>query len=179
MINLLWPRTASLVLLATLACAAAFERTEAATNLVIWDTGSRFVDMVDAQNRTGRTVLPSELFVFEKKPPQAASDPGYYGREYAFKGDAIVENRSVTAVFWSAKGRVVLYSKADLVPSRSVAAAREESAFGRKLFEFVPLQSKSQPGKISRCEIVRNAGDEVVMEVWFAGQGSEGVSALF
>src|SRR5437868_6817346 len=61
MINLLWPRTASLVLLATLACATAFERTEAATNLVIWDTGSRFVDLVDAQNRTRWTVVPSEL----------------------------------------------------------------------------------------------------------------------
>src|SRR5580765_2666700 len=103
-IDLFFPKPTLVFLLATLACVAAFQRTEAATNLVIWDTGSRFANALDTENRTGWTAVPSELFVFEKNPPQAASDPGYYGREYSFKGDAIIENRSLTAVFWSAKG---------------------------------------------------------------------------
>jgi len=175
-IEFLFPKPALVFLLASLACATAFQRTEAATNLLIWDTGSRFGNAIDTENRTGWIAVPSELFVFEKNPPQAASDPGYYGREYSFKGDAIVENRSLTAVFWSAKGRVVLYSKADMVAPNSVA--QEQSAFGRKLYELVPLQFKSKPAKITRCEIVRNAADEVVVEVSFAGPGSESASAL-
>ena len=57
--------------------------------------------------------MPTDLLTLEADPLKASSDPGYYGREYSFKGDAVVENGYVTAVFWSAKGKVVIYSKAD------------------------------------------------------------------
>ena len=173
MSQLLLQKTACLVLLA----AASILTSEAATNVVVWDTGSRFADTTGDGDRTGWKAVPSELFALEADPPKAASDPGYYGREYSFKGDAVVENRSLAAVFWSAKGRVVLYSKAgDDSPS---GAPPGSTGLGRKILEFVPLQSKTQPGKISRCEILRNVGDEVVMEVFFSSKGSAGVSAVF
>src|SRR5262249_37171367 len=101
-----WP-----VLLAIAASLAAVQRIEAATNIVVWDTGLRFGDTPDVENRAGWKSVPSQLFALEAEPLKAASDPGYYGREYSFKGDAVVENRSLAALFWSAKGRVVLYSK--------------------------------------------------------------------
>jgi len=148
--------------------------TQAATNVVIWDTGSRLTDASDVENRAGWNAVPSELFVFEKDPPKAASDPGYYGREYSFKGDPVVENRNLTAVFWSAKGRVVLYSKTDVAGSNP-----GNTSLGKEVLEFAPLKTKSQPGKISRCEILRNISDEVVLDVSFAGTGSADLSAVF
>ena len=166
-------KTACLVLLATFSILSV----DAATNVVIWDTGSRLADTTGDGDRTGWKSVPSELFALEADPPKAASDPGYYGREYSFKGDAVVENRGLAAVFWSSKGRVVLYSKAgDASPS---GAPPGSTGLGRKVLEFVPLQSKTQPGKISRCEILRNAGDEVVMEVFFSSKGSADVAAVF
>src|SRR5439155_15024053 len=82
------PKTRSLVLLTVLAGATAFQRTEAAANVVVWDAGARFADTIDAENRAGWKAVPTELFAFEADPPKAASDPGHYGREYSFKGDA-------------------------------------------------------------------------------------------
>src|SRR5438552_11421082 len=111
--------TMLLGILAIAAGSPAIQRTEAAANVLVWDTGSRFADTIDAENRAGWKAVPTELFAFEADPAKAASDPGYYGREYSFKGDAIVENRSLAAVFWSTKGRVVLYSKPDAAPSGS------------------------------------------------------------
>jgi hypothetical protein len=164
----LWQSSTWLVLLTVAAGLVATQRIEAATNLVVWDTGSPLADTTGAGDRSGWKSVPSELFALEADPPKAASDPGYYGREYSFKGDAVVENRSLTAVFWSAKGRAVLYSKEDA-----------NSGFGKKLLEFIPQQSKTQPGKITRCEILRNAGDEVLMAVSFSAIGSGDVSVVF
>ena len=176
-IALFLQRTARLVLLATAVGPMAIQRTEAATNVVVWDTDSRLADPSDAESRAGWKSVPAELFVLEADPPKAASDPGYYGREYSFKGDAVVENRSLTAVFWSAKGRVVIYSKAEA--TMTGGASQGNSGFGKKLIEFVPLQTKVQPGKIARCEILRNAGDEVVLDVSFSAKGSADMSAVF
>jgi len=171
------PKTRSLVLLAILAGASAFQRAVAAANVVVWDAGARFANAIDTENRAGWKAVPSELFAFEAEPAKAASDPGYYGREYSFKGDAVVENRSLAAVFWSAKGRVVLYSKADAALPGSASPAK--ASLGKKILEFTPRQAKAQPGKISRCEILRNAGDEVVLEVSFTAEGSMDASATF
>src|SRR4051794_21226780 len=82
-----------------------------AANLTLWDTGSPLGETLDLQKRTDWKPVPSDLFALEVDPAKASSDPGYYGRDYQFKGDAVVENASTVAVFWSAKGRVVLYSK--------------------------------------------------------------------
>jgi len=167
---------ALLVLLATAAGTTATRQIQAAANVVIWDTGSRFADTVDTENRAGWKAVPSELFVFEADPPKAASDPGYYGREYAFKGDAVVENHNLAAVFWSDRGRVILYSKPDAARS---SASSANNGPGKKILELTPLQTKFQPGRITRCEILRNAGDEVVVEASFSTRGSEDVSAVF
>ena len=94
-----------------------------------------------------------------------------------FKGDAVVENRSLAAVFWSAKGRVVIYSKDN--PDLPGDASLQNAGLGRKIVEFVPLQTKTQPSNISRCEILRNADDEVAVEVAFSCTGSAEVSAVF
>ena len=173
----LFPGTVGVVLLTITASLTASQRIEAATNVAVWDTGSRFADTTGDGDRTGWKSVPSELFALEADPPKAASDPGYYGREYSFKGDAVVENRSLTAVFWSAKGRVVIYSKAEaLLPA---GPSPGNPGFGKKILEFVPLQTKAKPGMIARCEILRNGGDEVVMDVSFSAKGSADLSAVF
>jgi hypothetical protein len=167
-IELLWRRTATLVFLAGITGWAAPPRIEAATNVVLWDTGTPIAATTESEDRAGWKAVPSELFVFEADPAKAASDPGYYGREYSFKGDAVVENHSLTAVFSSAKGRVVIYSKAE-----------GQKKLGNRILEFVPLQSKSQPGKISRCEVLRNAADEIIIEAFFTANGAVDASAVF
>src|SRR6266516_3910404 len=171
------PQPQSLVLLAILAGATAIQRTEAATNVVVWDAGSRLADAPDAENRAGWKSVSSELFTFEADPPKAASDPGYYGREYSFKGNAVVENHSLTAVFYSTKGRVILYSKADVTLPSGVWPGT--ASLGQKILEFAPRQTGPQPSKISRCEILRNAGDEVTLNVSFSPGGSMDASAMF
>ena len=155
----------------------AIQQTEAATNVVVWDTGSPLADAADIKSRAGWKPVPSELFIMEADPSKAASDPGYYGREYAFQGDAVVENRSLAAVFWSAKGRVVIYSKAN--PTQPGGASSGNSGLGRKILEFTPLQPKAQPATISHCGILRNADDEVALEVFFSAKGATDVSAVF
>ena len=168
-------KTALLGLLAISAGPPAIPRTAAATNVLVWDAGSRFADTPVAENRAGWKAVPTELFAFEADPPKAASDPGYYGRDYSFKGDAVVENHSLTAVFWSAKGRVVIYSKADVTLPGD--ASPGSASRRQKILEFAPLRTTA--GKISRCEILRNADDEVVLEVSFSAQGVTDASATF
>ena len=165
------------ILLGLLAISAGFQRTAAAANVVLWDAGARFADTIDTENRAGWKAVPAELFAFEAEPAKAASDPGYYGREYSFKGDVVVENRELAAVFWWEKGRVVLYSKADAAQTGSASTGKP--SLGKKILEFVPLQSKTPSGKIRRCEILRNAGDEVVLAVSFSATGSMETSATF
>src|SRR5229473_5410841 len=109
----LFQKKAALVMLAATLALPAIQRTEAATNVVVWDTGSRLADAAEVESRAGWIPVPAELFASEADPPKASSDPGYYGREYSFKGDAVVENRTLAAVFLSTKGRVVIYSKDD------------------------------------------------------------------
>lgn len=170
-------KTAWLVLLGIPVGLATIPRTDAAANVVIWDTGSRLAEMTDAESRAGWKAVPSELFAFEADPPKAASDPGYYGRDYSFTGDAVVENRSLTAVFWSATGRVLIYSKSDATSPTDAAAAK--AGLGQKVAEFTPLLNQSAPALIRRCVILRNAGDEVVLEVSFSGNGAVEMSAVF
>jgi hypothetical protein len=172
----LFHKTATLVMLAALIVVPAVQRTEAATNVVVWDTGSQLTDAVDFESRAGWKSVPSELFEMEVDPSKAASDPGYYGREYSFKGDAVVENRSLVALFRSAQGRVVIYSKD--VASLSSGGANRGTQPGRKMVEIVPLQSSTQPWTDSRFEILRNAGDQIALDVFFTAKGSPDASAI-
>lgn len=171
------PRPRWLAWLVAAAGLLGLERMEAATNIVLWDAGSRFGEAADVEHRADWKAVPSEMFVFETEPAKAASDPGYYGREYSFKGDAVVENQSLAAVFWSAKGRVVIYSKTKVAPPGGTAP--ESAGLGHKMIELLPLLTKSRPGPITRCEILRNAGDEVLLEAFFSVPGAAEISAVF
>jgi hypothetical protein len=136
---------------------------EKISTTAIWDTTSPFGDSVDLQNRTSWKIVPANPFMLERDPEAAASDPGYYGREYAFGGDAVVENEHLIAVFHSKKDSVVIYSKADTK---------------NKKLEFVPLELKSGPAKITRCLILQNTGQDAALQVTFSGQGKN-LSAVF
>ena len=161
-------KTAWLVLLAIGAGLTSLLETAVADTITVWDTGAHLADAANADNRSAWKAVPANLFALEAEPLKAASDPGYYGLEYAFKGDAVVENRNVAAVFWTGRGRVAIYSK---------SAGQGDAGLGKKVLEFAPLQAKAQPAKISRCEILHHGGDEAVVEVTFSVQGSGDVSA--
>jgi hypothetical protein len=125
------------------------------TSALIWDTQSPFVDEVDLRDRANwRSVVDPKI-----------GSPPTYGSVHFFKGDAVVENDHLIAVFRSEKGRVVIYSKADS---------------SQKKVEFVPLQLKGKPASITNCRILQNTGEDVVLEVSFAGaKTEEEVSAIF
>lgn len=150
---------------------------EVGARVALWDTVSRFGDTVEIENRSGWKAVPSDLFTLEANPPKAASDPGYYGRDYSFKGDAVVENRRVIAVFSATKGRVVIYAKAD--PTIQNAAGSNGKGFNKKIAELVPLRTAPGATTINHCEILRNSGDEIVLEVAFSSKGSSDASAIF
>ncbi len=134
-------------------------------NTILWDTQSPFFNIVDIRDKTGWKVIPADLLTLELNPSAAISDPGYYGREYSFEGDAVVENEHLTAVFWSEKGKVIIYSKTDP---------------GKKKLEFIPLRLKGKPAGISRCSILHNTPDEAALEVSFSVRGSKNnLSAIF
>lgn len=162
---LLW-KTALIFLLVTSPGMSIAQRKEKTANTLVWDTLLPFVNEVDVRDRTNWKVVPTDLLTLElDSHPAAISDPAYYGREYSFKGDVVVENEHLTAVFWSRKGRVVIYSKTDL---------------SKKRMEFVPLQLKGKPANITYCSILQNTGDEAALEVSFsAKETEEALSAIF
>jgi len=166
-----------LALLAATVGAVSLHCSQAATNVVLWDTLAPMANPAELASGADWKRVPSNLLTLEADPPKASSDPGYYGREYAFQGDAVVENSTFTAVFWSAKGRVILYSKGDALPPGG--PAKMNARTGRKIAELAPLQTRAQPMRIRRCDILRNAGDEVVLEVTFAAMGSVDMPVVF
>ena len=172
-------RTCAAAGLAALAAAAVLSapRAVAAHNVTLWDTGAPLADLLKLEDRAGWQAVPNDLLALEANPPKARSDPGYYGREYTFKGDAVVENGQLTAVFCSAQGRVVISAQAGAAAANG--AAPPQPAPGRPAVEIVPLPAKGQTGRTSHCTIVRNAGDEVVLEVSFAARGAPDSSCVF
>jgi hypothetical protein len=152
-------------LLVTNAKISLARQSEKTANTILWDTQSPFVNTVNVRSKTNWKVIPAELLTLELNPSAAISDPGYYGREYSFEGDVVVENEHLTAVFFSRKGKLVIYSKTD--PSK-------------KTVEFVPLQLKGKPARISHCSILHHTDDQVALEVSFNGRGAkDSFSAIF
>jgi hypothetical protein len=134
-------------------------------NTLIWDTVSPFTGTVDIRDRSNWKVVPVNLLMLEADPTAAISDPGYHGREYEFGGDAAVENGHLIAVFHSAEGKVVVYSKGDS---------------GGKRMELAALELKGEPARITSCGIMWNTGEEAGLEVTFSARGkSEKCSAIF
>lgn len=150
---------ALIVLVAAAAGMPAAQGGDTAAGVVVWDTVSPFGDRVDLGDRAGWKAVPADLLMLEADPAKAFSDPAHYGREYSFKGDAVVENGHLTTVLRSTTGRIAVYSRDD--PSR-------------KTVEFVPLQMKTGPARISRCSILQNTGDEVALEVSFSATSAAG-----
>jgi hypothetical protein len=97
--------------------------------------------------------------------------------EYSFKGDAVVENHSLVAVFRSTKGRVEIYAKDNATAPGGGAAS--DGRPGRKVVEFVPSQMKAQAASISRVEILRNTDDQAALQVSFSAKGATDASAMF
>ena len=134
---------------------------EEKANVTVWDTGSRFADVIDVGERASWKVVPSDLLMLEADPRKASSDPGYYGREYAFEGDAVIEAGGLIAISWSARGSVVFYSKV---------------APNLKVVELVPFETKAERAGIVRCEILRNTGDEAALKIFLSAPGEQDLS---
>jgi len=103
--------TALIVLLTTSISIQAAGSEGKTSNTLIWDTISPFGDTADFKNRTNWKTVSTDLLTLERDPVAASSDPGYYGREYAFSGDAVVESENLFTVFNSNNGSAVIYSK--------------------------------------------------------------------
>jgi len=117
---------------------------------ILWDTQSAFVDEADLADRTHWRIVHI-----------SSGD----NAEYSFRGDVVLEGQHVTTVLLSRKGRVSIYSNADL---------------SQKRVELVPLRLKAGPSRITNCTILQNTGDETVLEVSFCGEGAEdNSSAIF
>ncbi|MBN1806265.1 MAG: hypothetical protein JW837_13540 [Sedimentisphaerales bacterium] len=140
-------------------------RSEKTANIILWDTQSPFASTIDVRNKAGWKAVPANLLALELNPSAAVSDPAYYGREYFFEGDAVVENRYLTAVFFSKEGKLLVYSKTNP---------------GLKTVEFVPLRLKAKSAGIDCCSILHHTDDQLVLEVSFSDEGPRNVcSAIF
>src|SRR5579862_2504897 len=132
------------------------------SGVVLWDTGAPAGSPTTLQDRSSWKAVPSDLLILEANPSKASSDPGYYGREYSFKGDAVVENQKVLAVFWSATGRMGLYSKS--AGNKGGDPGSTNGGSPGKILELFPLGQTTGP---VHFEILRNADDEVVLQVTY------------
>jgi hypothetical protein len=159
-----WRRKAALALCIGVAGFATIRFADADTNVALWDTTAPLSDTVKMEDRANWKAVPRDLLRLEADPPQARSDPGYYGREYLFKGDAVVETPRLAAAFSSAKGRVVIYAKANS---------------GEKLAEIYPIESKAKPMTISRLALLHDTDDELAMEAGFSADGGTEISEEF
>ena len=166
-----WP-----ALLAALVVLPVIPQAQAAPEIVLWDTVRPLSGEGDAGNSSGWKVVPRDLLALEADPSAASSDPGYYGRGYVFKGDAVVENAKLAAVFRSAKGRLEVGLKEEAPPA---GGAGRGVGLGRRIVELAPLQTKGPGGAVTRLEIVRNSGDETALEATFSAPGCADATAVF
>jgi hypothetical protein len=165
----------SVVLSAWLALAS-LARPAAAANVAIWDTVTPVPVGVEMPDRAGWRLVPRDLLTLEADPAKAGSDPGYYGRDYAFQGDAVVENHFLTVVFASARGEVILFANAETRPGGPSSQADRAV---RRIAAVAPVHTQTQAASIGRLVIVRNAADEAALEVRFGRKDSPEGSALF
>ncbi|MCB1094857.1 MAG: hypothetical protein KDN22_04680 [Verrucomicrobiae bacterium] len=128
---------------------------EAAAGVMLLDAAES-VTQSAINNRTNWKLVPSDLLALEADPLKARSDPAYYGRKFVFAGDAVVENDKLTAIFNRNTGQFLLYPKpleyGPVVP----------------ILKFAPFAGSKGEGGISSLEILRNAGDEVVLKAVFS-----------
>jgi hypothetical protein len=142
----------------------------------LWDAATSLGHKLDVNNRASWKAVPTDIVQLEADPAKASSDPGYYGREYSFQGDAVVENDRLTAAFLSAEGAVVIYVKPD--GGDITKGAQSEGTERLKIAELKPLPAQGK-SVIQRLEILRNAHDKVCVEATFSEGGSTTSSARF
>ena len=118
---------------------------EKIANLQIWDTLSPFLDQINVRDKTGWEVVPAGT-----------------GRKYSPKGDIVVENEYLTAVFSSKRGKVIIHSKSN----------------SKNRMEFIPLQLKGKSANITSCKILQNTDDRATVEVYFSAKKMN-LSAIF
>jgi hypothetical protein len=136
-------------------------RAPASPSLTLWDTSTPLTSA--AADRASWKTVPRDLLLLESKPATAESDPGYYGREYVFKGDAIVEGPNLSAAFLSRKGRVDLYF----------------TGATSKFAEICPMETRDKTVSITRVSILHNTDDELALEAAFSSQGAPEISETF
>ena len=138
--------------------------------LVLWDTLAPVGDKLKPDDRSGWKAVPEDLLLLEHDPLKASSDPGYYGRDYSFAGDAVVETPLLTAVFSSAKGRVNIYSQQK--DTRKDRGAGQADWMGGKIADVSTLPAGDGSATISHVEVLWNADDKIVLKVSFSAPGS-------
>lgn len=159
--------------MSTGAAPAASAQSGASRTLVLWDTLAPVGDKLAPESRSKWKAVPQDLLLLEKDPLKASSDPGYYGREYSFASDAVVETPTVATVFSCAKGCVTIYSKS------SGKDEPPEAAAWKKIVDVCPVIPAAGPDSISGIELLRNADDQIVLQVAFSHPGSRSVAGVF
>ena len=137
----------------------------------LWDSAVPITEFATAA-RDKWISVPSELFAFEADPAKASSDPGYYGREYIFKGDVVIENTKLWLIFSSSQGTVSLFSKS----GPSTNATNSSSS---QVLQLTPRIGSTQAHGIRRYDVLRNAGDEVMVQATFVSGSDPESSATF
>jgi len=164
-----------IVLLAGPTLVGASSGTEFLTCTKIWDTRESLADGADLTSRARWQLVPCDLLSLEADPAAAASDPGYYGREYSFQADAVVENDHLVAVFRLNADRVGFYSK-------PVPSAAEGTDGIWKVFELAPMNGgrvSKGTRRIDRCSVIRNTGNDAVLGVYYSGANEPSVIFVF
>ena len=150
--------------------------TAANGSLLLWDTTTPQTETLNVEDRSEWKTVPSDLLQLESQPGKASSDPGYYGRSYVFKGDAVVENGKLMAVFWAARGELAIYTK---LGNESATDASAKPQLGKAIAKLTPLLADRGPLVLKSPDLVRNAGDQVVLSVTFAAKGAPESVATF
>jgi hypothetical protein len=126
----------------------------------IWDTMSPSFNEEVLVDRSGWKVVPTET---DRWNGPNYYSPERYGMHHSFRGDAVVENEHLVAVFSSRKAKAIIYSKAD---------------HAAKKVEVVPLEFKAKPARIIHFHVLQNSGDEAALEVVLSGQGTDKTLSL-
>jgi hypothetical protein len=157
-------KTTLILALVLAACTCPTQGAEPSACTKIWDTGKPLDDELAVRSRTGWKIVHGNLLLLESDPAAAVADPGYYGCEYSFQGDTVVENEHLIAVLRSRTERVAVYSKAD---------------GSRKIFELAPRPSRVGTAKIDRCRLLRNTGSDAALQVLFSGETDFSIVFVF
>jgi hypothetical protein len=161
-----------LPILLFLCLSSSFPGAQPASTVILWDAGVSTLTLTNLEDHSSWKMVPSDLLTLEADPAKASSDPGYYGRDYDFKGDAIVENEKLLAAFSSESGRMALYSKPG-----SLQASNSSQGAGGTLLKILELSPSTPPGVSgpAHLAILRNADDEVILQIAFNGSAASSI----